>query len=747
MHAEALAPSAALWTLSQDHRLIRLHTALSEPQFVVKRFVGQEAVSRPFNYEVEVLTAQPRLALKELVGQPASLSLGDEFGGSRVHGYVQEVASVGQQAGLNAFRLKIAPWLAFLDYSSTCRVFQDLTVLQIIERVFHDYPDLARYRYDLDSSGLRARPYCVQYNETDFAFVSRLLEDEGLYYSFEHDADGHTLIISDDSTHSTVHGEPRPVPFLSDQGTLSQTGLHQWQALRRVGPAAQRLRSYDFKQPRQMLEGEGDHELPLGNVPSMERYHYDGAARFGTTRAGGDLARIRDEEAHWQNKWFTCSGNTGELAAASTFRLERHLDFIGRDDADREFFVVALWREGSNNFDSDLVQSEAPSLKVRAEVLRRAIAFRPVRSTPVPRMGGPQTATVVGPPGEEIHADKYGRVRVQFHWDRQLDRREDASCWIRVSSPWAGAGMGAVQAPRIGQEVVVDFLDGDPSRPLITGRVYNEDNMPPFGLEISGLKSKTVKGSGWNEMTMHDADGDELLNLRAQRDMVTTVLHDQKTTVGNDKTTTVDRDHAMAVKRNQEITVDGARTIKVLGDDTLTVEGARSTSVTKSVSEKYSAGHSKTIEDKGYSEQITGGYSSAQLGNYSASVTGHWDATVTGAYDHTVQGPVNISYQAQCDLAVGGDYLISTMGEVDDSSTGKRSISTRQDFSLSARGKFSQSAEKEMSASSQEKISIKVGDSSIALEKDKITLSSSGSKIVIDSSGVAINGKEIKLNA
>lgn len=747
MSAASLLTSLDVHRLHQDQRLIRVETTALEPEtFLVKSFEGAEAASTPFSYRIELLSSQPRLELKQVVGQPMRLKLGDEFGNRSIHGYVREFASTGQQAQFSSYRIDVAPWFAFLEYTCNCRIFQDKTALQIIEEVFAGYADLARYRYDLNPGKLPTLTYCVQYNESDFAFVSRLLEDAGLYYSFVHDDDGHTLVISDDSTLSTVHGAPMAVTYVSDQGTLAKTGLHHWGARRRVGPSMQTLRSFDFKQPSQQLDGDQGNEIPKGMLPTLEQYRYDGAARFTNSRVGRALALVRNEEAAWQTKLFECAGNAGELDAGGCFTLERHPDFIGRDGSDREFFVVSLQRKGHNNFSSDYASAEAPSVEMQAQVLRRRIPYRPLRATPWPRMPGPQTATVVGPPGEELHADPYGRVKVQFHWDRQLDRRENASCWIRSASPWAGADMGGVSPPRVGQEVIVDFLDGDPDRPIITGRVYNEDNKPPFGMEVSGLKSKTVKGGGWNEITMHDGAGGELLNMRAQRDMVTTVLNDQNASIQNNKSTSVAVNHNMNVGANQDISVGGNRGITITGTDTLGVTGTRTSNVTGAVTENFQTGQTKTIASAGYTETITGPLSSTLTGNYTSQRTGTWTETVTSTSDRTVIGKTTETLQAGRDTKITGPEVRDVQGPVTDTNVGARNVTVTGAFEHGVTATHMQISDGDMTMASGTKLTTAVGGAFMEVTGSKITISAGGSQVVIDGSGVSVNGSKIKLN-
>ncbi|AOD15230.1 type VI secretion system tip protein TssI/VgrG [Xanthomonas fragariae] len=746
MHAEVISSGVAALRLNQDRRLIRVTTALDPDTFIVKRFEGTETVSAPHAFAVDLLSAQRRLELKQLVGQPIQLSLGDEFDDRVVHGYVKEFALIGAEGELAAYRAEVAPWFAFLQYTSNCRIFQDLSVLEIVEQVFGEYPQLADYKYELNVGNFPKLSYCVQYNESDFTFVSRLLEDAGIYYTFVHADGAHTMVLADDSTASTALGEPAPVAFVSDQGVLRTPGLHSWSARRRVGPTAHAVSSFDFKQPRTALSASKARSIPIGALPELERYHYDGAARFADSRVGDALAAIRSEEAVWPTKLFEGAGNSTELQAGGCFTLERHPDFIGRSEDDRQFFVVQLHREGRNNFSSDYSQAEAPTYLCSATALRRKIPYRPLRETPQQRMPGPQTATVVGPPGEELYADRYGRVKVQFHWDRKGQFRENSSCWIRSASPWAGADMGGVSPPRVGQEVVVDFLDGDPDRPIITGRVFNEDNMPPFGMEVSGLKSKTVKGGGYNEMTMHDTAGGELLNMRAQRDMVTTVLNDQNATVKNNKSTSVAVDHRMDVGSNQSISVGANRGITVTGNDMLGVTGTRSTSVTGAVTETYQAGETKAIAAAGYSETITGNFVTTLTGNYTSQRTGAWKETVTQTSLRQVIGKVTEQLSAGREVSITGLDKRSVQGAVEDTNVGARTVSVQGDMEQGITGTHTLTANGNMILASGSNLTATVGGAAIEILGEKITISAGGSVIVIDGSGVSVNGSEIKLN-
>lgn len=749
---EALAKVAQF---NQDTRLVRVKAPLDGDPFVVHRLTGTEAVSRPFAFTAELLSPDALLELKQLVGQPLRFSLQSADGGDRhFHGYVREFGRIGTDGGLARYQAEIAPWFAFLEHTSNCRIFQDRTVLEIVEDVFAPYAELAKCKYVVDAGRYPKQKYCVQYNESDFAFVSRLLEDAGIHYSFDHADDGHTMVLADDSTQCLPIVGLAQVSYLADDGVQTLQGLDQWRTRRRVRANAHSLKSFDFKQPKTPLAVERPLQIPHGILPRLENYVYDGAARYGDSQVGDLLAGLRGEENAWQAKLFEASGNHRLLQSGRSFVLHGHFEHTEADEEAREFLLLQVSHDIRNNLGDSYDEVEGASYRCTATCLRRKIPFRPQRLTPQPRMPGPQTATVVGPPGEEIHADRYGRVKVQFHWDRLGAFDDGSSCWVRVASPWAGSGMGGVSAPRIGQEVVVDFLDGNPDRPIITGRVYNEDNMPPFGLEVSGMKSRTVKGEGHNEVTMHDGDGKQLLNMHAQRDMATTVQNDQTATVKNNKNTSVSNNHGMSVGADQSISVGGKRGISVTGDDSLSVTGARttdvigsaSTTITGAVSETFKAGQTRTIAAAGYTETITGPYVTGLTGDYRSSRTGDWEEAVTGTSKRQVTGALTETLQGGRAVSVTGDDVRGVVGMVEDSNQGKRTVSVDGDYEQGASGTSNRFSTGDMTLGSAAKVVAGVGESGVSIDGSSVTISAGGSTIVVNAAGVSINGAKIDLN-
>lgn len=749
---EALAKVASF---NQDTRLIRVKSPLDSELFVVQRFHGTEAVSRPFVLTVELLSPDAQLELKQLVGQPMRVSLQTPDGDRHFHGYVREFARTGTNGGLASYHAELAPWFAFLEHSGNCRIFQDMSVVEIVEEVFAQYAQLAQCRYELSAAQYARQPYCVQYNESDFAFVSRLLEDAGIHYRFEHDEDGHTMVLADDSTRcAAIAGRPS-VRYHAEQGVQLEHSFDQWSTRRRVGTHAHALKSYDFKQPRSALSADSLLDLPRGVLPKLEQYQYDGAARYADSRIGDALAGMRAQETAWQTKLFEGAGSHRGLQSGRYFVLDGHFDHVEADEEARQFFVLQVAHEARNNFNPDYSEVEDATYRSAVTCLRRKIPFRPQRVTPVQRMPGPQTATVVGPPGEEIHADKYGRVKVQFHWDRLGQMDDRSSCWVRVASPWAGSGMGGVSAPRIGQEVVVDFLDGSPDRPIITGRVYNEDNMPPFGLEVSGMKSKTVKGEGFNEVTMHDSAGQQLLNMHAQRDMVTTVQNDQNASVKNNKSTDVANNHTMSVGVDQTISVGGKRGISVTGDDALSVTGARATNVTGTasttvkgaVTETFETGQTLTIPGTGYVETISGKFETTLDGPYKSLRGGVWEETVTGPSTRTANAGHTENITGARSVSVQGPYKREVSTIVEDLNGGDRTVAVGGKMEQGVGTTLAISSGNDMTLGSGTLVALGVGEASgIFITGGEITIACGGSTIVINAAGVTVNGAKINLN-
>jgi type VI secretion system secreted protein VgrG len=490
------------------------------------------------------------------------------------HGLVRSVAQGGTTHDASgeqrtAYRLTLVPALWTLTRTRRSRIFQQMTVRQILEQV------LTGLTMQVDLRGkYEPRNYCVQYRETDFEFVSRLMEEEGIFYFFKHVDGAHTLILGDEpAAHPALPG--RPIPFKPTQGGAQpEDAIYGWQKEQTLTAGKVVLWDHTFEMPGRnhaatapihatTAVGAVTHKLAVGGNDAFELYDYPGgyAKRFdGVTPGGGDQARELQKIASDNERTAKLRMQTEE---ARTLRTEgtsscRHftsgykLTLDGNGAAAGSYVLVEVEHVARAGDVALSGTSDGFQYENRFVCIPAALPFRPQAGTPRPHVAGCQTATVVGPRGEDIYVDKYGRVKVQFHWDRAGGNDANSSCWVRVATPWAGKMWGAVHLPRIGQEVVVDFLEGDPDRPIILGSVYNAEQMPPYALPEnrtqSGVKSRSSpQGTDemFNELRFEDKKGEEHIFLQAQKDLKVLVendetahevLHDTTTTITNHDT-------------------------------------------------------------------------------------------------------------------------------------------------------------------------------------------------------------------
>ena len=519
---------------------ITFHCPLPPADLLFESMSVEAGLGRIGEMRLHLLSLKLDLAPDDLLGQPVRVELVLRDGSLRHWSGHCIRFGLGKPSGRHyGYDMTVRPWPWFLTRTSDCRIFQDLSVPDIVRQVLADHA-VAKTDFRLFRS-YAPRGYCVQYRESDFDFIARLLEQEGISWFFQHDAGGATLVLVDAAgAHDPAPGAERIAYYdVPGQAPPDVDCLWDWSFSHGVRTGRIALTDYDFERPSASLrvsrERGRSHEQA-----DLERFDYPGLYRV--TGDGEQYAdNLLDEQ---QARHAGARGTTSaqSLAEGCRFTLERH----PRDDQNTDYLVTAIrTRLHLDAYESG--STGGTELSSQIEVIPHAQQFRPPRLTPKPFVQGPQTAVVVGPAGEEIHTDKYGRVKVQFHWDRYGQKDERSSCWIRVSHPWAGKNWGAVSIPRIGQEVVVSFLEGDPDQPLITGRVYNAEQMPPYGLPagavVSGIKSNTHKGRGYNEFSMDDTAGKEKITVHAQYDMNTTVEHDQTNTVHNTFTETI-KSHA-----------------------------------------------------------------------------------------------------------------------------------------------------------------------------------------------------------
>ncbi len=536
-------------------RLLYVESPLGRDTLHLEAFEGVESFSRPFEYRLDLLSSEESIDPTAIVGKGMAFQvIGDDGALATWHGVVRRFVGGGlHPSGLRAYQAILVPWTWFLTKRSNCRIFQNLKVDEIVSQVFEDagYSD---FKIKLGST-YPSLEYCVQFRETDFEFVSRLLEEEGIFYFFEHTQDRHVLVIGD-SVNSYAACAQKSVEYT--EGTLKADAVSQWTHGYDYVSGRWSGTDYNFTKPDADLFSETSTVLKLGGAEAMERFEYPG--RYAD-RAHGDSktkAWIEAEEASHEvvNGASACHS----FCVAGTFRLDSH---AFPSEEGKEYVITEIQHSGR---DGSYVQSGggASFYSNAFACIPKAAIFRPQRATPRPVVFGPQTAVVVGPKGEEIHTDKYGRIKVQFHWDRTGKRDEKSSCWVRVAQVWAGNKWGFQQLPRVGQEVVVDFLDGDPDRPLVTGSVFNANNMPvhdlPANKTQSGLKTRSSKGGGvgsFNELRFEDKKGEEHIFIHAQKDEHHRVVDSSFEAVGGARHESVGGDTFIKLGGERHFTLSG----------------------------------------------------------------------------------------------------------------------------------------------------------------------------------------------
>lgn len=612
----------------QANRPITVTTPLGKDVLLLVGFEGEEGISRLFRFRLDLLAENRReIAFDKLLGQKITFSLAyDEEQRRFFNGICIRVSQGRRDETFTHYTMEIVPQLWLLTRRSQSRIFQHINVRDILKKVLEglDINDQTQGTFE-------KRDYCVQYHETDFAFASRLMEEEGIYYFFKHTEDGHQLVLAN---------TPQSHPDLPIDNTLIfeeiSGGLREeyrvsgWRKMQELRSGKYTLWDHSFELPHKSLEAEEpvlesvqtgtiSHKLKVGGNDKLELYDYPGeyAQRFDGIDKGGspqpsELQKIfqdnkRTVEIRMEQETINALIIEGEsscrqLVSGHKFSLERHFNADGQyvltSVRHHATFSAADYRSGGGEFD---YQNSFTCIPI-------ALPFRPQRVTPKPFVHGSQTAVVVGPAGEEIFTDKYGRVKVQFHWDRLRKNDADSSCWIRVGQSWAGKQWGGIFIPRIGMEVIVDFIEGDPDQPIIMGCVYNADMMPPYKLPDQKTKStiksmSSIGGDGFNEIRFEDKKGSEQVFIHAERNMDIRVKKDRFETIKEDRHLQVERDKFEKVTRDKNADVGrhvyehfgGEHHLKIDGQEAIKIGGALSVDVTGNVNEKFGANHNEEV--------------------------------------------------------------------------------------------------------------------------------------------------------
>ena len=636
-------------------------------------------------FELELLSTQADIELDDLLGKPMSVALELPSGKVRyLNGVVTRFAQTGRTGRFTQYHATLRPWLWLLTRTADCCILSGeagpRTVPEIIKEVFRrnkqsDFKEHLHGTY-------KAREYCVQYRETDFAFVSRLMEEEGIYYYVEHEEKKHHVVLCDaPASHSPIPGcEKVPYMAAEAEGPARLDHISNWELAQELQSGMVVLNDYDFEIPRADLKvnASTSRKHPYAD---LEVYDYPGYY-VGAHKASGD-GTSGDPDAHDRGQGFARAwieeiqadyeradggGNVRGLAVGGLFALEN----FHRDDQNRDYLVVSTTLEVQVGGYEGIKDAFPDTLfKCEFGAIPSKVQFRSREITPRPSIAGPQTATVVGKSGEEIWTDVHGRVKVQFHWDRKGGHDENSSCWVRVATPWAGKNWGAVHIPRIGHEVVVEFLEGDPDRPIITGSVYNGPNQPPYQLPDhqtqSGIKSRSTKDGSpdnFNEIRFEDKKGEEEIYIHAEKNYTVFVEHDNAKNCGNNETYSVKVNRTKSVGADESETIGGNKTISVaknhkedIGvDATISVASNRTESV--GANQKESIGGTRTIETAGADTENVGASQSIQ-------VAADQNETISGSRNGKVGGSDSLAVGGSQQISVGGGETITAGGAIE----------------------------------------------------------------------------------
>ncbi|TLX61556.1 type VI secretion system tip protein VgrG [Stutzerimonas nosocomialis] len=543
----------------------------------VLAFTGREAISQPYRFDLELVSERPDLDLQGLLHQPAFLALSPA--GNGIHGLIHRIAQGESGKRLTRYRLAIVPQLAYLAHRTDQRIFQHLSVPQIIAQVLEGQGIQAdAYRFQLGPVVYPERDYCTQYDETDLHFIQRLCEEEGIHYHFEHSEQGHVLVFGDDQTSFPRLGQP--TAYLQDSGLVADEPVIKRFAVRlETRTSRVTRRDYDFEQPRLLMEANHKGQSTgQEKAPDLEDYDYPG--RF-TDRVHGRHLSQRALERH-RADYRQAEGDSDQPRLVSGHLLE--IADHPRHEWNDLWLLTEVLHEGKQpQVLEESVTSDGQSGDGFTQGYRNHftatpwdVPYRPALTHAKPRVLGSQSAVVTGPAGEEIHCDEYGRVKVQFFWDRHGHADDKTSCWLRVSSSWAGDRYGGIAIPRVGMEVLVTFLEGDPDQPLVTGCLYHKEHVVPYDLPANKTRSvfKTLSspgGGGYNELRIEDRQGAEQIYIHAQRDWDENIEHDQKIRIGHERHDTIEAASFTELRAEEHLTVTGNRKVEVKPDDHLTV--------------------------------------------------------------------------------------------------------------------------------------------------------------------------------
>ncbi|VUD66227.1 Actin cross-linking toxin VgrG1 [Thalassocella blandensis] len=682
-------------TLAQEHRFIAISDfSLGKDTFVLTAFEGSEFVSDLFEFHIETVSENLEIKPDSVVGKSGTITIQNEK--SRVfHGFINSF-TVGEikSQGLRQYKMTMVPWLWFLSKTNNHRIFQNKSTKDIVSAIFQDrgFTD-----FKFRAAGGSKREYCIQHNESDLHFVSRLLEEEGIAYYFTHEKSKHELILVDQKN---AYDECEETSLEYSHGIAPFAHINHWEHMHQFKKGLWAIADYNFKEPTKKLLSDTKTTSKFANNTNFEHFEYPGMYDFAS---GAELVKIRMAAEEAGINTVLGGSDCSTFYAGGRFKLAKHESANEKGD-------YVLVRVDHRAYDSTHVSgNEGDTGYANSFVcIPSDVHFRPMQIHQKPVMRGPQSAIVTGPSGEEIYVDDLGRIKVQFYWDREGKNDENTTCYIRVMQSWAGAQWGASFIPRIGHEVIVDFLDGDPDRPIITGTVYNGKNKPPFESKTqSGIRTRSTKGgkaANCNELIFDDKKGEEQIFIHAEKNM--------DTEVENDETLTVDNDRTKHIKHDENSTIDNDRN--------------------KSVGNNQS-------EDIGKNKSITVGENHSESIGKNASIDVGENCSISIGENLTQNVGKNASYD------VGGNHVEKVAKGM--------TITVDKDLTETVKGQYKESVTKEyglkaktITLQADDEITLKTGSAKITMKKNgDITIS--GKNINVKGSGnVVLKGSKVTAN-
>jgi type VI secretion system secreted protein VgrG len=593
--------------MSAKNNAVYIATPLKDDSLVLRQATYTERLGEPFLLHADMVSLDEHLEFSKLMGKNVTLRFETEKGTRYINGLVTGLKQLENIKTLGRYEASIRPWFWLLTLSQHCRIFQQKTYPDIVKSVFEslgfaDFKNKLRAKYD-------KQDYVVQFNETDFDFVSRIFQQEGIFYAFEHTNGKHTLVLYDDVSNLNSIGNVEYHDLDNEANLFDVEGVFTWENNQQMRTSGVSLSCYDFTAPSKQLYASAK---DAKSQTFTQLHHYEYGLLYNKRSTGEHYAKLLMEQhnASYEVKHF--SGNMRTMGAGERFLLCEH----PREDQNKDYLTIAYQcTVNTGELSEDLNESKPETYVCSGQAIPANVPYRLKKTISKPKMHGPQTATVMGKStqkNDQIWTDQFGRVKVKFHWDTASTDNESSSCWIRVAQSMSGKKWGSMSIPRVGQEVLVDFLQGDPDQPVIIGCIYNGASMPPYPLpkmgHLLGFRSNTTKANSVNEIRFDDTENEEQLYISAAKNQDILVTQDCFETIGSDKHLSVKNNHFEQIKHNRSEDIGASHTVKVgkdasthiIGKDAKLVENTRSLSVKGNCGEDYGRNLSINIEKDGY---------------------------------------------------------------------------------------------------------------------------------------------------